>query len=119
MLPLVVGTLESSAIAMVLAIPVGVGTAMIVVEKLPARLSSGVGFCLEVLAGVPSVVYGIWGVLTLGPFLAKHLAGVASHIPDVPVLSLLSWADRLRCGPAAVRDRARHHGGADHRGHHT
>ncbi len=86
-LPLVVGTLESSVIALVLAVPIGVGTAMIVVEKLPPRLSSGVGFCLEVLAGVPSVVYGLWGFLTLGPFLAKHLAGVASHIPDVPVLS--------------------------------
>lgn len=86
-LDLLVGTLESSAIAMVLAVPVGIGTAMIVVEKLPARLSSAVGFCLEVLAGVPSVVYGLWGVLTLGPFLAKHLSGAASHIPDVPVLS--------------------------------
>jgi phosphate transport system permease protein len=86
-LPLLIGTLESSAIALVLAIPVGIGTAMIVVEKLPPRLSSSVGFCLEVLAGVPSVVYGLWGVLTLGPFLAKHLSGVASHIPDVPVLS--------------------------------
>jgi phosphate transport system permease protein len=86
-LPLLIGTLESSGIALLLAIPVGVGTAMIVVEKLPQRLSSGVGFCLEVLAGVPSVVYGLWGVLTLGPFLAKHLSGAASHIPDVPVLS--------------------------------
>jgi phosphate transport system permease protein len=86
-LPMLIGTLESSAIALVLAVPVAVGTAMIVVEKLPARLSSTVGFCLEVLAGVPSVVYGLWGVLTLGPFLAKHLSGFASHIPDVPVLS--------------------------------
>ncbi len=86
-LPLIIGTLESSVIALVLAIPIGVGTAMIVVEKLPARLSSGVGFCLEVLAGVPSVVYGIWGYLTLGPFLATHLAGIANHVPDVPVLS--------------------------------
>ena len=86
-LPLVIGTLESSAIALILAIPVGVGTAMIVVEKLPPRLSSGVGFCLEVLAGVPSVVYGLWGYLTLGPFLAAHLAGVASDVPNVPVLS--------------------------------
>jgi phosphate transport system permease protein len=87
--PMLVGTLESSAIAMILAVPVAVGTAMIVVEKLPARLSSSVGFCLEVLAGVPSVVYGLWGVLTLGPFLAKHLSGFANHIPDVPVLSFL------------------------------
>jgi phosphate transport system permease protein len=86
-LPLIIGTLESSAIAMILGIPIAIGTALIVVQKLPARLSSAVGFCLEVLAGVPSVVYGLWGFLTLGPFLAKHLSGAAKAIPDVPVLS--------------------------------
>lgn len=88
-LDLIVGTLASSAIALLLAVPVGIGTAMIVVEKIPPRLSTSVGFCLEVLAGVPSVVYGLWGVLTLGPFLATHLRGVANHIPDVPVLDFL------------------------------
>jgi phosphate transport system permease protein len=86
-LPLIVGTIESSLLAMALAVPVGIGTAMIVVEKLPARLSSGAGFFLEVLAGVPSVVYGLWGALTLGPWLANHVAPlIADHAPDVPVL---------------------------------
>ncbi len=86
-LPLIIGTLESSFIALVLAVPVGVGTALIVVEKLPARLSSGAGFCLEVLAGIPSVVYGLWGALTLGPFLAHDIAQpVANVMPNVPVL---------------------------------
>ena len=86
-LPLIVGTLVSSAIAVVLAVPVAIGTALIVVEKLPPRISSAVGFCLEVLAGVPSVVFGLWGALTLGPFLAHHIAPIwADHIPDVPVL---------------------------------
>jgi phosphate transport system permease protein len=86
-LPLIIGTLESSFIALVLAVPVGVGTALIVVEKLPARLSSGVGFCLEVLAGIPSVVYGLWGFLTLGPFLAHDIAQpIANVMPNVPVL---------------------------------
>jgi len=86
-LPLIEGTLVSSAIALVLAVPVAVGTALIVVEKLPPRLSSAVGFCLEVLAGVPSVVFGLWGVATLGPFLAHHVAPIwANHMPDVPVL---------------------------------
>jgi len=87
-LPLIVGTLQSSLIALILAVPIGIGTALIVVEKLPARLSSGVGFFLEVLAGIPSVVYGLWGALTLGPFLAHDIAQpIANVMPDVPVLN--------------------------------
>ncbi|MGA2520069.1 MAG: phosphate ABC transporter permease subunit PstC [Acidimicrobiales bacterium] len=86
-LPLIVGTVVSSAIAVILAVPVAVGTALIVVEKLPPRLSSAVGFCMEVLAGVPSVIYGLWGFFTLGPFLAHDVAPIwANHLPDVPVL---------------------------------
>jgi phosphate transport system permease protein len=86
-LPLIIGTLESSAIALVLAVPVAVGTALIVVEKLPTRLSNTVGFFLEVLAGVPSVIFGLWGALTLGPWLAHNVAQpIANVMPDVPVL---------------------------------
>src|ERR1700691_6172532 len=89
-LPLIVGTLQSSFIALLLAVPVGVATALVVVEKLPPRLSSAVGFLLEVLAGIPSVVYGLWGALTLGPFLAHHIAQpVADAMPNVPVLDFL------------------------------
>ncbi len=89
-LPLVVGTIGSSAIALILAVPVGIGTALVVVEKLPPRLSAGIGFCLEILAGVPSVVIGLWAFLTLGPFLSHHVASVwADHVPDVPVLRFL------------------------------
>jgi phosphate transport system permease protein len=86
--PLIVGTLQSSFIAMLLAVPIGVGTALIVVEKLPVRLSNAVGFFLEVLAGIPSVVYGLWGFLTLGPFLAHDIAQpIADVMPNVPVLN--------------------------------
>lgn len=86
-LPLILGTVESSVIAVLLAVPIGIGTALIVVEKLPPRLSSGIGFCLEVLAGVPSVVFGLWGALTFGPWLATHIEQPISNVmPDVPVL---------------------------------
>lgn len=86
-LPLIAGTVVAAAIAMVLAVPVAIGTALIVVEKLPRRLSSGVGFCLEVLAGVPSVVYGLWAAFALGPFLAHNVSPIiANHVPDVPIL---------------------------------
>lgn len=83
-LPLITGTLETSAIALLIAVPIAFGTALIVVDKLPRRLSSGVGMCLEMLAGIPSVVYGLWGALTLGPFLAHHVSPfISGHVPDV------------------------------------
>lgn len=86
-LPLIVGTLESSAIALVLAVPIGVAVALVVVHRLPPRLSNAVGMCLEVLAGVPSVVIGLWGVLTLGPWLTHDITPfIARNMPDVPVL---------------------------------
>ncbi len=84
--PLIAGTLASSVLALAIALPVSLGAALIVVEKLSPRLSRWVGACLEVLAGIPSVVYGLWGALTLGPFLSSHLAGLAKHVPDVFVL---------------------------------
>lgn len=86
-LPLITGTLESSAIALVVAVPISVGAALIVVDKLPPRLSNAIGFFLEVLAGIPSVVFGLWGALTFGPILARFASHIAPHIPDVPVLN--------------------------------
>jgi phosphate transport system permease protein len=89
-LPLIAGTLESSAIAVVFAVPISIGAALAVVERLPRRVSNVVGMFLEVLAGIPSVVFGLWGALTFGPFLAHHIAPfVAKHMPDVPVLDFL------------------------------
>ncbi len=82
------GTLASSLIAGIIAIPVSVFGALAVVYRLPKRASRVVGFALEVLAGIPSVIVGLWGALTLGPLLAHHVYPViARNIPDVPVLS--------------------------------
>ncbi len=86
-LPQVIGTLESSVIALVIAIPVSVGAALVIVERLPKRLANVIGTFLEMLAGIPSVVIGLWGAVTFGPILAKHVYPfLASHAPDVPVL---------------------------------
>src|SRR5215472_547854 len=79
--PQIVGTLETSAIALIIAVPVSIGAALVVVERLPRRLASVVGGFLELLAGIPSVVIGLWGVLTFGPFIAKYIAPVLTHIP--------------------------------------
>ncbi|HWF82810.1 MAG TPA: phosphate ABC transporter permease subunit PstC [Streptosporangiaceae bacterium] len=89
----VVGTLVSSAIALIVAVPVSVGAALFIVERLPRQLANLVGAFLELLAGVPSVIIGLWGALTFGPFIAKDIApAIANHMPDVPVLSYFRGA---------------------------
>lgn len=87
-LPEIAGTLATSAIALVIGVPVAIGAALVIVERLPRRLASGVGMFLELLAGIPSVVIGLWGAVTFGPFIAHHIAPyIANNMPDVPVLS--------------------------------
>lgn len=70
-LPLVFGTLVSSAIALILALPVSVAGAVILVEKASERVQNTLGLFLEVLAGIPSVIFGLWGVYTFGPLLSR------------------------------------------------
>lgn len=89
-IPLLLGTVESSVLAVVFAVPVSVGTALAIVEKLPRRISNAAGLFLEVLAGVPSVIFGFWGALTFGPVLARDVSPlIAKHMPDLPVLDFL------------------------------
>lgn len=89
-LPLIVGTCATSAIALIIAVPVSIGAALVIVERLPKRLASAVGMTLELLAGIPSVIVGLWGAMTFGPFVAHHIAPViARYAPDVPVLNYL------------------------------
>jgi phosphate transport system permease protein len=89
-MPLIVGTLATSAIALIIAVPVAIGAALVIVERLPRRLASVVGLFLELLAGIPSVIIGLWGALTFGPFIAHHISPwIARNAPDVPVLSYL------------------------------
>jgi phosphate transport system permease protein len=87
-LPEIVGTLETSAIALIIAVPVSIGAALVVVERLPRKIAAVVGMFLELLAGIPSVIIGLWGGFTFGPFVARYIAPlIANHVPDVPVLS--------------------------------
>jgi phosphate transport system permease protein len=87
-LPLIVGTVATSAIALLIAVPVSIGAALVIVERLPKRLATAVGMTLELLAGIPSVIVGLWGAMTFGPFIAHYIAPViARNAPDVPVLN--------------------------------
>lgn len=87
-LPLILGTLETSAIAVVIGFPIAFFSAVFIVEKLPRVLSGIMGAMLEMLAGIPSVVIGIWGVFTFGPWLAHHLYPLLARLPNVPVLDI-------------------------------
>jgi phosphate transport system permease protein len=87
-LPLIVGTLASSAIALIVAVPVSIGAAFAIAQRLPRRLASAVGTVIELLAGIPSVVVGLWGAMTFGPFVAHHIAPlIARNAPNVPILN--------------------------------
>ncbi len=83
---LIVGTLQTSGIAVVLALPISLGAAFALTERLPRWIARPLAVAVEILAAVPSVIIGLWGVLTLGPFLAQHVYPViADHMPDLPV----------------------------------
>ena len=64
------GTLVTSAIAMLIAVPVGLGVAIFLTELCPMWLRRPIGIAIELLAGIPSIIYGMWGFFVLGPFLA-------------------------------------------------
>jgi phosphate transport system permease protein len=83
--PLIVGTLLTSVIALVVAVPIAVGGVLMLVERVPRHLQGGLSLFLELLAGIPSVVFGLWALLVLGPLLAQHvypiLARLGAFIP--------------------------------------
>ena len=72
-LTFIYGTLVTAFFAIFLAGPIGVGIAAYLVEIAPVRLNRIVGFAVEMLAAVPSIVYGFWGFIVLGPFLGQHV----------------------------------------------
>src|SRR5438477_11689900 len=65
------GTLVTSFIAMLIAIPVGLGIAIFLTELCPQWARRPIGIAVELLAGIPSIIYGMWGFCVLGPFLAN------------------------------------------------
>jgi len=73
-LPFVYGTLVSSALALIIGVPLGVGAAIFLAELAPIRISDGLAFLIELLAAVPSVIYGLLAFFTLVPFVRDYLA---------------------------------------------
>lgn len=69
----IVGTLVTSALALALALPVAGGVAFFLVELCPAKLRRPIGTAVELLAGIPSIVYGMWGLFVFAPLFAKYV----------------------------------------------
>ena len=89
-LPAIYGTLVTSLIAMLIAVPVGLGIAVFLTELCPHALRRPIGVAIELLAGIPSIIYGIWGLFVLAPFLqATVQPALIAAFADVPVLSTL------------------------------
>jgi phosphate transport system permease protein len=72
-LPFIYGTVASSLIALLISVPFSLGIAIFLVEQAPHYISRPVGFLVELLAAIPSVVYGLWGIFVLAPFLRNHI----------------------------------------------
>ena len=92
-LPALYGTLMSSFIAMLIAVPVGLGIALFLTELCPMPLRRPIGIAIELLAGIPSIIYGIWGFYTLTPIFHQSLL-TASLILAIMVLPFVTAISR-------------------------
>jgi phosphate transport system permease protein len=129
-LPFIYGTLVTSAVAIVIAVPVAIGLALFLTEMAPARVRRVVTFFVELLAGIPSVVYGLWGLMVLVPLMRERVqpalgatlgwiplfsgpplglgyltAGVVLSIMILPTIASVT-TEVLRTMPAALREGA-------------
>jgi phosphate transport system permease protein len=129
-LPFIYGTLVTSAVATVIAVPVSIGLALFLTEMAPARVQRVVSFLVEILASIPSVVYGLWGLMvlvpilrnTVQPFLGRTLgfiplfsgpplglgymaAGIILAIMILPTISSIT-IEVLRTVPGSLREGA-------------
>jgi phosphate transport system permease protein len=72
-LAFIYGTVLSSLIALLISVPLSLGIAIFLVEQAPPRIARPITFLVELLAAIPSVVYGLWGIFVLAPFLRVHV----------------------------------------------
>jgi phosphate transport system permease protein len=129
--PYIIGTLASSGIAMAIGVPISLGIAVFISEIAPAKVGTPVGFIIEMLAAIPSIVYGLWALFVFrfwildyietplyntlgqsigffgpGPFgLDIFTAGIVLAIMIIPIVSAIS-REVLRAVPASQREAA-------------
>lgn len=84
------GTLVTSAIALLIAVPVSFGIAVFLTELCPAFLRRPLGIAVELLAGIPSIIYGMWGLFVFAPVFSEYIQPFATeYIAPLPVVGVL------------------------------
>lgn len=99
-LPFIFGTMYSSAIALVLAVPVSIGAAIFLSELAPPIVRTPVTFLIELLAAIPSVVYGLWGIFLLLPWMKAHIMQPGAKLHNLPIVGGLFGG--LAIGPSML-----------------
>ncbi|GGK57260.1 phosphate ABC transporter permease subunit PstC [Ornithinimicrobium pekingense] len=92
--PLVFGTVVASVIAMLLGTPVAIGIALFVSHYAPRRLGNGIGFVIDLLAAVPSVVFGMWGMAVFAPRLGPLYEWLSQNLGWIPIFGDASATGR-------------------------
>ena len=100
--PFIVGTLVSSAIAMVLAVPLSFGIAVFISELAPSWMRQPVSSAIEMLASVPSIVYGLWGLLVFAPAFANVEPWINDHLGAIPGIGVLFQGPPMGIGMLAA-----------------
>jgi phosphate transport system permease protein len=102
-LSFIYGTIITAAIAIILSVPVSVAVALLLTEVVPRRWARPIVYVVDLLAVVPSVVWGLWGILVFAPWLQHIYTSIASGVKGIPVLDALfgqpvSGASFFTCG---------------------
>ena len=110
----IVGTILSTLIAMIFAVPIAMGIAIFLAEIAPPVLSKPVGIAIELLAAIPSIIYGMWGLFYFGPFIANifggssvnlFVAGLVLGIMIIPFMASLT-RDSMKTTPNVLKESA-------------
>jgi phosphate transport system permease protein len=94
----IVGTLATSLIALVLAVPVSFGIALFLTEIAPSWMRGPVATAIELLAGIPSIIYGMWGLFVFVPFMANIEPWMNDTLGNIPVIGQLFQGPPLGLG---------------------
>jgi phosphate transport system permease protein len=85
--PLVFGTVWAAALALLIALPLSVGIALFISHIAPRRLAQGLGYVIDLLAAVPSVVFGLWGITVLAPAVQPFFVWLVENLGWIPLFA--------------------------------